>query len=143
MKKFGILNGPNLDRLGKREAEIYGEKTLTDLEHFIQKEAEHLKVEIECFQSNHEGFLIDKINDWTDGSIDGVIINPAAYSHSSFALNDAISGSKLPFIEVHLSNIYARENFRQTSLTAPACIGLISGLGFEGYSAALSALVKL
>jgi 3-dehydroquinate dehydratase-2 len=143
MKRIVILNGPNLDRLGTREPEIYGDQTLTDLENLLTKEAAALGVEVQFYQSNHEGFLIDEISDLADSEVFGLIINPAALTHTSLALRDAIAGSDLPVVEVHISNIYKREAIRQHSMTAEACIGVISGLGFDGYVAALHHLSKL
>jgi 3-dehydroquinate dehydratase-2 len=137
MKRIGIINGPNLDRLGKREPKIYGNRSLRDLEAALRTDAQALGVEIDFFQSNHEGVLIERIAHWTDNGFSALIINPGGYSHTSIALRDAIAGSGLPTIEVHISNIYKRESFRHTSLTAGACVGVISGLGFDGYHAAL------
>ena len=143
MKRIVIINGPNLDRLGLREPEIYGDETLTDLENLLTEEAESLGVEVQFYQSNHEGFIIDEIGEYADAEIFGLIINPGALTHTSLALRDAISGSDLPVIEVHISNIYRREEIRKHSITAPACIGVISGLGFGGYVAALRHLAQL
>lgn len=143
MKRIVIINGPNLDRLGTREPEIYGDATLTDLENLLTEEASALGVEVQFYQSNHEGFLIDEIGEYADSDVFGIIINPGALSHTSLALRDAISGSDLPTVEVHISNIYSRESIRQHSITAPACIGVISGFGFDGYVAALRYLHKL
>lgn len=140
MKTIAILNGPNLDRLGLREPEIYGHTTLTDLEAQLRS-AFGAQANLEFFQSNHEGALIDRIAKCTDEKIAGIIINPGALTHTSIALRDALAGSDLPAIEVHISNIYKRETFRHTSLTAPVCIGVITGLGLEGYSAAIRALL--
>jgi 3-dehydroquinate dehydratase-2 len=141
MKKIAILNGPNLDRLGKREPEIYGSTTLTDLE--TQMRAEFgTTAHLEFFQSNHEGALIDKIAALADGKFDGVVINGGAFTHTSVALRDALLGSKLSAVEVHISNIYKREEFRHLSYTAPACIAVITGLGLEGYFAAVRFLLK-
>jgi 3-dehydroquinate dehydratase II len=141
MKKIAILNGPNLDRLGKREPEIYGSATLADLEASLRKEFS-TGVELEFFQSNHEGALIDRIASLADRKFDGVVINGGAFTHTSVALRDALLGAHLPTIEVHISNIYKREEFRHTSLTAPACIAVITGLGLEGYFAAVRFLLK-
>jgi len=138
MKKIGIINGPNLDRLGKREPEIYGSETLSDLEDRLKQQAAEKQVELSFFQSNHEGEIIDTISSWSDNGCQGVIINPGAFTHTSVALRDAIAGAEPEFIEVHISNIYSREDFRKTSLTAPVCVAVISGLGFDGYSAALN-----
>ena len=144
MKRIVIINGPNLDRLGSREPEIYGDQTLTDLENLLVEEAAGLGVEVQFYQSNHEGFIIDEINNqYADGEVFGLIINPGALTHTSLALHDAIAGSDLPTIEVHISNIYQREEIRQHSMTAEACLGVISGLGFDGYVAALRYLAKL
>lgn len=144
MKRIVIINGPNLDRLGLREPEIYGDATLTDLENLITEEAARLGVEVQFYQSNHEGFIIDEINSvFADGEVFGIIINPGALTHTSLALRDCLAGSDLPAIEVHISNIYRRETIRQHSMTAEACIGVISGLGFHGYVAALQHLAAL
>lgn len=137
MKSIAIINGPNLDRLGLREPEIYGHQSLVDLEQLLKAAAKTLHVQVTCFQSNHEGQLIDRINQLAAAEISGLIINPAAYTHTSLALRDAIAGSGIPCIEVHISNLYQREAMRHHSMTADACVGVISGLGFEGYVAAL------
>lgn len=141
MKKIAILNGPNLDRLGKREPEIYGHMTLADLEASLRAEFSG-KAELDFFQSNHEGALIDKIAALADAKFDGIVINGAALTHTSVALRDALAGAYLPAVEVHISNIYKREKFRHTSLTAPIALAVISGLGLEGYFAAVRFLLK-
>src|SRR5687767_15943065 len=141
MKKIANLNGPNLDRLGKREPEIYGRATLADLEQGLRAEFGG-KALLDFFQSNHEGALIDKIASLADAKFDGVVINGGAFTHTSVALRDALLGAHLPTIEVHISNIYKREDFRHTSLTAPACVAVITGLGHEGYHAAVRYLIK-
>jgi 3-dehydroquinate dehydratase-2 len=143
MKRIVIINGPNLDRLGIREPDIYGDQTLTDLENLLSEEAESLGVQVQFYQSNHEGFIIDEIGEYSDSEVFGLILNPGALTHTSLALRDAIAGSDIPAIEVHISNIYRREDIRQHSLTAPACIGVISGLGFDSYVAALRHLATL
>lgn len=143
MKRIAIINGPNLDRLGLREPDIYGDQTLTDLENLLTEEAAALGVTLQFYQSNHEGFLIDEIGEYADSEVFGLIFNPGALTHTSLALRDAIAGSDLPTIEVHISNIYRREAIRQHSMTAPACLGVISGLGFAGYLAALRFLAKM
>ena len=143
VKRIVIINGPNLDRLGIREPDIYGDQTLTDLENLLSEEAESLGVQVQFYQSNHEGFIIDEIGEYSDSEVFGLILNPGALTHTSLALRDAIAGSDLPAIEVHISNIYRREDIRQHSLTAPACIGVISGLGFDSYVAALRHLANL
>ena len=142
MKTIGILNGPNLDRLGKREPAVYGEATLADLERMLRSKAEHLSVKLDFYQSNHEGGLIDKISEWADSGVAGVVFNPGGLTHTSVALYDAMLGSGLPFMEIHISNIYRRESFRHTSYTARASVGVISGMGFHGYLAALRFLAK-
>ena len=141
MKKIAILNGPNLDRLGKREPEIYGRATLADLENALRAEFEPA-AQLEFFQSNHEGALIDRIAALADAKVDGLVINLGAYTHTSVALRDALQGAHLPTVEVHISNLYKREEFRHQSLTAPACIAVITGLGLEGYHAAIRFLLK-
>jgi 3-dehydroquinate dehydratase-2 len=141
MKKIAVINGPNLDRLGKREPEIYGRTTLADLEKALRAEF-GATVQLEFFQSNHEGALIDKIAGLADARFDGVVINGGALTHTSVALRDALLGAHLPTVEVHISNIYKREDFRHTSLTAPACVAVITGLGLEGYHAAVRYLLK-
>ena len=144
MKRIVIINGPNLDRLGMREPEIYGDQTLTDLENLLVEEAAALGVEVQFYQNNHEGFIIDEINnEYADGEVFGLIINPGALTHTSLALRDALVGADLPVIEVHISNIYQREAIRRHSMTAEVCLGVISGLGFDGYVAALRHLAKL
>jgi 3-dehydroquinate dehydratase II len=141
MKKIAILNGPNLDRLGKREPEIYGRTTLADLEAALRTEFSKMAV-IDFFQSNHEGALVDKISALADAQIDGIVINGAALTHTSVALRDALAGAHIPAVEVHISNIYKREEFRHTSLTAPIALAVITGLGIEGYFAAVRFLLK-
>ena len=141
MKKIAILNGPNLDRLGKREPEIYGRATLADLEQALRAEFGST-AHLDFFQSNHEGALIDKVAALADAKFDGLVINGGAFTHTSVALRDALLGAHLPTVEVHISNIYTREDFRHRSLTAPACLAVITGLGFEGYHAAVRFLLK-
>ena len=141
MKRLAILNGPNLDRLGKREPEIYGRATLKDLEQALRAEFS-ASAELEFFQSNHEGALIDKIASLAEAKFDGLVLNGAAFTHTSVALRDALAGSGLRCVEVHISNIYKREEFRHVSLTAPVCVAVISGLGLEGYHAAVRFLLR-
>lgn len=136
MKKILIINGPNLNLLGTREPEIYGKTTLKDIEVQLKNQAEKLNIEIECFQSNHEGDIVDKICS-AKNKFDAIIINPAAYTHTSVAIRDAFSAVDIPTIEVHISNVYSRESFRQNSLIAPVVVGQISGLGIQGYLLAL------
>ncbi|HLP01653.1 MAG TPA: type II 3-dehydroquinate dehydratase [Opitutaceae bacterium] len=140
MKKLAILNGPNLDRLGKREPSVYGRATLADLEAELRAAFAGREVELEFFQSNHEGALIDRIASLADRKFDGFVINPGGLTHTSVALRDSIAGSGLAAIEVHISNVHAREEFRHKSLTAGACVGVIAGLGLAGYRAALEFL---
>lgn len=141
MKKFAILHGPNLNRLGQREPHIYGTGTLEELEQLIRAEARRLGVGVMFFQSSHEGALIDRIHALADAGISGFIVNFGAYTHTSIALHDALkSVAPLPAVEVHISDIRKREKFRRHSCTAPACIALISGRGFPGYLEALRLL---
>ncbi|MDD3180485.1 MAG: type II 3-dehydroquinate dehydratase [Opitutaceae bacterium] len=142
MKKIAILNGPNLDRLGKREPQIYGTTSLKDLEKMLRAEARKLGVKLDCFQSNHEGELIDKIGQLADRKFDGIVINPGGYAHTSIALRDAISGSCIPTIEVHISDIRKREKFRHHSMTAGACMSQICGKGLTGYVEAMRRLAR-
>ncbi|HEY4300559.1 MAG TPA: type II 3-dehydroquinate dehydratase [Candidatus Didemnitutus sp.] len=141
MPTFAILNGPNLNRLGRREPLIYGTATLADLEMLVRAEAKRLRVKVVFFQSNHEGALIDEIQRLGDRKVSGFIVNFGAYSHTSIALRDALSGSGLSAIEVHISDIRKREKFRRTSMTAGACVAMISGRGLAGYTEALQRLV--
>jgi 3-dehydroquinate dehydratase-2 len=141
MKKIAVLNGPNLDRLGKREPEIYGRATLADLEQALRAEF-GAAAELEFFQSNYEGALVDKIGALADAKFDGIVINGGAFTHTSVALRDSLLGAHIPTIEVHISNLYKRESFRHTSFTAPACVAVITGLGLEGYHAAIRFLLK-
>ncbi|MEY3773600.1 MAG: 3-dehydroquinate dehydratase [Verrucomicrobiota bacterium] len=140
MKRIAILHGPNLDRLGKRQPEIYGRATLKDLEKLIRTEARRLGFTVTFFQSAHEGALVDKIHALTDRGIDAFIVNFGAYSHTSIALRDALAASAKPAVEVHISDIKKREKFRRTSMTAGACMAMISGKGFPGYVEALQLL---
>lgn len=140
--KILLINGPNLQLLGLREPEIYGSATLNALNKHLQTVAGSLDVELHCCQSNHEGEIVDRIAETVTDGTDGVIINPAAYTHTSIAIHDALLAVKIPSIEVHISNICARDSFRHISMTAPACIGIIAGLGVDGYEWALKALIK-
>lgn len=141
MKRIAILNGPNLDRLGRREPEIYGSTTLAQLEGTLRSEFAGA-ADLTFFQSNHEGALIDRIAALADAAIDGLVINAGAFTHTSVALRDALAGAGLRTVEVHISNLHRRESFRHTSLTAPVCLGVITGLGLEGYFAAVRFLLK-
>jgi 3-dehydroquinate dehydratase II len=140
--KVLVLNGPNLGTLGRREPEIYGTQTLADLEKLLAGRARELDLELTCLQSNHEGQLIDWIEKEGAAS-DAIIINPGALSHSSLALADALRGSGRPVVEVHISNVFAREPDRHRMVTAAVAKGVISGLGFEGYLSALDFLASL
>ena len=143
--KILILNGPNLQLLGKRETDVYGKTTLKDIENSLIEKASALSSSLELvfFQSNHEGEIIDKISSSFTENYDGIIINPAAYTHTSIAIYDALKAVQIPAIEVHISNIYQREEFRRHSVIAAACIGQVAGLGTEGYLLALQALTKI
>lgn len=134
-KKVHIVNGPNLNRLGKREPDVYGSDTLEDLQILLQQEAETLQLEIVFFQSNIEGEIINYLH--SNAEEEAIIINPGAFTHYSYAVRDAIASINTPVVEVHISNVHAREEFRAQSVTAPVCVGQISGLGFESYVSAL------
>ena len=140
--KILLINGPNLQLLGVREPGIYGVETLPGIVADLRKEAGLLGFELEDFQSNSEGALVDKIGGALSSGIDGIIINPAAYTHTSIALRDALAAVALPAVEVHLSNIFGREDFRHRSYTAEKCIGVISGFGALSYKLALRALAE-
>lgn len=140
MNTLGILNGPNLDRLGKREPAIYGSQSLDEILAIARTHAQEKGWALEAFQSNHEGELIDRIASWDDAGVHAVVFNPGAYTHTSVALHDAIKGSRLRVVEVHLSNLYQREAFRHQSMTAPACVGVMSGFGSAGYLLAIDYL---
>lgn len=135
--KYFVLNGPNLNRLGKREPEIYGSETLDDVKQNLELVAKQFQVELDFRQSNHEGQLVDWIHEAEDTNIKGIVFNPGAYTHTSVALRDAIAAVNVPVIEVHISNIHKREEFRHKSLLAAECVGQICGLGTFGYELAL------
>lgn len=137
--RLGIINGPNLNMLGVREPGVYGNQTLDDIIESLKEEFQ--SDDILDFQSNDEGELISKVQEW-GMSLDGIIINPGGYSHTSVALRDAIASITTPVIEVHISNIHSREEFRHTTITGGACKAVISGLGAEGYSVALRYLIE-
>lgn len=136
-----VLNGPNLNMLGIREPEHYGTQTLADLENMLHEEAVRLGITIECYQSNHEGDLVDKIQA-AYGKADGILINPAAYTHTSVALLDAVKAVSLPTVEVHISDPDSRDEFRKISFIRQACIATVKGKGFPGYLEGLQLLVK-
>ncbi len=139
--KVIVINGPNLNLLGQREPDVYGSETLAEIEQSLVQNAIGLGVEVDTFQSNEEGVLVTAIGE-ASGKYDGIIINPAAYTHTSVALRDAIKACGVPTVEVHLSNTHSREDFRHKSLTAPVCIGQIMGFGGKGYLLALEGLIE-
>ena len=141
MKKILVLHGPNLNLLGEREPDIYGRTTLKELNELAQEHGRSLGVEVECFQSNHEGVLIDKLHE-VRHSFDGVVFNPGAFTHYSYALHDAVAGIQIPTVEVHLSDIHKREAFRRISVIAPAAIDQISGHGIKSYLLGIERLVS-
>lgn len=138
--RIDVINGPNLNLLGTREPEVYGADTLVDLEHDLVTVGREMGLQVECYQSNHEGGIIDRIHAAAAAGSRGVIINPGGYTHTSVAIRDALLGTALPFVEVHISNVYAREEFRHASLLRDAAVGCIVGLGTRGYRYALDAL---
>lgn len=140
--KIVVIQGPNLNILGHREQNIYGNMKLEEIHTQMKTVAQQSNFDIEFFQSNHEGEIVDRIQECL-GDADGIIINPAAYTHTSIAIRDAIAGTGLPVIEVHISNIHRREEFRQTSLTAPVCAGQISGFGPFGYHLAMISMIQM
>ena len=142
MKKYLVINGVNLNMLGIREPGIYGNSTLDDLEKNIRKKADELGVEVDFFQSNFEGEIVEKIHS-AMGNYNGVIINPGAFTHYSYAIRDAFGSVKMDVIEVHISNIHKREEFRHTSVTVPVCNGQVVGLGLKGYLYAMEAVVDM
>jgi 3-dehydroquinate dehydratase-2 len=140
-QKVLVIHGPNLNMLGMREPDIYGHQTLEEVDAALQAQADRLGLHIETFQSNHEGDIVDKIQQAHD-SFQGIIINPAAYTHTSIAIRDALSVLNIPVVEVHLSNIYSRESFRRTSMISAVVTAQISGLGSQGYLLALDGLAQ-
>lgn len=138
--KIFVINGVNMNMLGIREPEKYGSMTLKDLEKFLYAYSFELGVDIEMFQSNHEGEIVEKIHS-SYKTADGIIINPGAYTHTSVAIRDAIAAVGIPTVEIHMTNIHSREDFRHKSLIAPVCIAQISGFGFESYKLGLNGLV--
>jgi 3-dehydroquinate dehydratase II len=136
-----VLHGPNLNLLGRREPQFYGKLTLAEIDRLLQEEAHKIAVSLSCLQSNHEGALVDAIHEAVE-THHGIVINAGAYTHTSIAIRDALSAVKLPTVEVHLSNIYQREEFRHHSYIAPIAIGQISGFGADSYRFGLQALVN-
>lgn len=143
MKKILIIHGPNLNLLGKREKDIYGKRGLNEINESLKKKASELSVSIEAFQSNHEGEIVQKLQEAKAQNFSAIVINPAAYTHTSVAIRDAVSAIDIPVVEVHLSNIYAREEFRHTSLIAPVAAGQIAGFGPDSYILGLQAAAGL
>ena len=135
-----LINGPNLNLLGSREPEIYGSKTLNDIEKELTIVAENKSINLECFQSNHEGEIVDKIQDSLE-EFQGILINAGAFTHTSISIRDALIGSKIPFVEVHISNIFSREEFRKESFLTDKAIGIISGFGISSYFLALDGII--
>ena len=142
MRRVLVIHGPNLNLLGKREVDVYGQQTLDEINELIRKSAESLGLEVVTYHSNHEGEIVERIHSAV-GEFHAIVINPAAFTHYSIALRDAIASAALPAIEVHLSNIYAREEFRGKSVTAPVCRGQISGFGPYSYVLGLQAAKAL
>lgn len=140
--KILVIHGPNLNMLGKRDQAIYGDETLSTINHRINQRASELSVETECFQANGEGAIIDFLQQSALGA-SGIIINPGAYGHYSYAIHDALLDTRLPIVEVHLSNIHAREDWRRLSVIAPVTQGAISGFGWRSYISALDTLVAI
>ena len=143
MKKILVIHGPNLDLLGKRETNIYGTATLKEINTQLSALAKKHKIQLSFFQSNHEGQIVDTIGKAKKKSFAAILMNPAAYTHTSVAIRDAVAAVNLPAVEVHLSNIYAREDFRHTSLIAPVCKGQITGFGAQSYLLGLEATISL
>lgn len=141
-KKLLLLNGPNLNLLGTREPEVYGAATLAEVERDAQEQARAAGAALVCFQSNHEGALIDRIQAARGEGIDGIVINPGGLTHTSVALRDALTGVAIPFVEVHISNIHQREAFRHHSFLSAVAVGVICGLGVHGYAAAIDFALK-
>lgn len=137
-----LIHGPNLNLLGKRQPEIYGTQTLDNINHYLIQVAQKQGIELKAFQSNHEGEIVSKIGaniDWANG----ILINPAAYTHTSIAIRDALSAVSIPVIEIHLSNIYKREDFRHHSYVSPIAVGVICGFGNHSYELALNAMINI
>ena len=141
LKKILVINGPNLNLLGTRQPEVYGRMTLVEIKRQMQERAKRLGLALTFFQSNHEGAIVDKIGS-ARGKFAAIVINPAAYTHTSVAIRDAVAAAGVPTVEVHLSNIHAREAFRHTSLIAPVCVGQICGFGARSYLLGLEAAAE-
>lgn len=143
MSQILVIHGPNLNLLGEREKDIYGKTTLADINALLEKEAVGLKLKLHIIQSNHEGEIVDTIGKAKKDGFAAILINPAAYTHTSVAIHDAVRAVQIPTVEVHLSNIYSREDFRHKSLVAPVAVGQISGFGVNSYILGLQAIAKL
>ena len=140
--KIAVINGPNINFTGIREKGIYGTKNLDDINNMLIEYGKENGIEISCFQSNHEGEIIDYLQNCYHNGIDGIVMNPGAFTHYSYAIRDAIASVSIPTVEVHMSNIHKREEFRHTSVTVPVCIGQICGLGDFGYILGIQAAVS-
>lgn len=140
--KILVINGPNINFLGIREKGIYGTEDYETLVTMIKDKAQQMSIDVEVFQSNYEGAIIDKIQEAYHKKVDGIVINPGAFTHYSYALRDALASVEIPKIEVHISNVHKREEFRHVSVTAPVCMGQVVGLGLKGYLYAMEALVE-
>lgn len=140
--KIAVINGPNLNFLGIREPNVYGNSSLSELEKDLMTYGKEKELEILCFQSNSEGELIDYLQKCYNDGIDGIVMNPGAYTHYSYALADAIKSIHLPVVEVHISNIHNREDFRKNSVTAASCVGVVEGFGMESYFVGLEGLIR-
>ena len=140
--KILVINGANMNLLGKREPDIYGREDYAALCAHIYAHAQSRGIAVECFQSNHEGAIIDAIQE-ADGMFDGIVINPGAYAHYSYAIRDAIAAVRLPCVEVHMSNVHAREEFRHKSVIGPVCAGVIAGFGRQSYLLAVDAVKSI
>jgi len=143
MSKILVVHGPNLNLLGQREVDVYGKITIDEINQELKKIAKKNKTELEIIQSNHEGEIVDVVGNAKGNKVDAILINPAAYTHTSIAIRDAVSACGVPTVEVHLSNIYSREEFRHTSLIAPVAKGQVSGFGKTSYILGLQAAIEL